>query len=169
MPNFPNWVQTILLALLLGVLANYLTPLPKFILMLIRRAILSVLVVMSKRFTRRRIRLLKERLDQLQNYQKSFEVMHISMLRRLLNIVFYGFTAVLMTGVAIAYLIPIKEGKRLSDNILLVLLVAAMLAYTRFTVLVVKASDDLRDVLNYDTYKMRHDKEIQTLENRLTR
>jgi hypothetical protein len=124
---------------------------------------------MSKRFTRRRIRLLKERLDQLQNYQKSFEVMHISMLRRLLNIVFYGFTAVLMTGVAIAYLIPIKEGKRLSDNILLVLLVAAMLAYTRFTVLVVKASDDLRDVLNYDTYKMRHDKEIQTLENRLTR
>jgi flagellar biosynthesis protein FlhB len=168
MPNLPNWLDTILLALLLGILANWLTPLPKIILTFITGRLSSGLVRLSKGFTRRRIRLLEERLERLKSYQRSFKVMQLAMFKRLLIITFYGFSAVVMTGIFIVATISTPESGRSDSGFLLSLSAMTIVIYTRFAILIFKASDDLRDLLNYDAYKKDQSEEIQDLERRLT-
>jgi hypothetical protein len=165
--DVPGWVGPALGGIVLGIIANELTPWPRKLLGFIARNLVALLVMGSKRYAGRSLRILREDLARVQSYRASPQLMYAVMLRHLFHGVMYAMYTLLMFVALMRMSYPSVRDEPLPAGATEFFI--AMFTFTFFGCgrNLVTPIKDVTAILNYDKYEPDVVVRIQSLEGRL--
>jgi hypothetical protein len=165
--NLSPGIRTLLGGVLLGMLANWLTPVPKTILAFVASRVVAMLVFASVGYSRWILGRLRRRLVRIEAYHAFPQIMYAHVLRHLLYGLMFGFFSVILIVLIATSALPNYRGEVTPRSGVLVSIAVFTFALYRMFINLASTADDILAVMTYETYKPKITARIQSLEERV--